>query len=176
MSELRLRDDRELLAAVATDPDAFAIFYRRHVGSVLAYVARHAGPVDVGDLVAETFAAALVHRRRFDPARGDAGAWLTGIARHKIADARRRGAVDARLCRRLGIRLQAGHVEAPAVDERDELLAGLSPGQRRIVEARVIDDQSYAEIARRESVSEQAVRKRLSRALATLRARSQEET
>ncbi len=158
------------------DPDAFATFYRRHVDAVLAYVARHAGSSEAPDLVAETFAAALVHRRRFDPARGDAGAWLTGIARHKIADARRRGAVDARLCRRLGIRLPAHSVDAPTVDERDELLAGLSPGQRRIVEARVIDDQSYAEIARQESVSEQVVRKRLSRALAALRARSQEET
>jgi DNA-directed RNA polymerase specialized sigma24 family protein len=90
-----IEDDRELLAAVGSDPDAFAAFYRRHVRGVLAYVARQVGPDDVGDLVAEVFAAALVHRRRFDPSRGGAEAWLTGIARHKIYDARRRGVVEA---------------------------------------------------------------------------------
>jgi RNA polymerase sigma-70 factor (ECF subfamily) len=70
---------------------------------VLGFVARRAQPSDLGDLVAEVFATALVHRRRYDPSRGPAGAWLVGIAAHKIADASRRGMVEARMCRRLRI-------------------------------------------------------------------------
>ena len=175
MSEVTFRDDGELLAAAGGDPDAFAAFYRRHVRGVLAYVTRQIGPNDAGDLVAEVFATALVHRRRFDPARGSAEAWLMGIARHKIWDARRRGAVEARMCHRLGIRLPLEEVDEPQLDNGSELLAGLAPDQRRAVEARVLGDQSYAEIARRESVSEVVARKRVSRALAALRSRFEEE-
>ena len=34
------RTDDELLAATKTQPDAFAVFYRRHVAGVIAYFAR----------------------------------------------------------------------------------------------------------------------------------------
>lgn len=176
MSEAPVRDDLQLLAAAGRDPDAFAAFYRRHVRAVLAYLTRQLGPGEAGDVAAEVFATALVHRRRFDPGRGNAEAWLMGIARHKVADARRRRAVEARMCRRLGIRLPVEPDQPePQLDAGDELLAGLSADQRRLVQARVLDDQSYAEIARRESVSEQTARKRVSRALAALRSRLQEE-
>jgi RNA polymerase sigma-70 factor, ECF subfamily len=163
------RSDAELLAATPADPDAFAAFYRRHVRGVVAFVARHAAPDDVGDLVAEVFATALVHRRRFDPARGTADAWLAGIARHKVADARRRGKVQARMCQRLGIRLPAAGAVELQFNGSAELLAALPEDQRRAVQARVLDEKPYAEIAREESVSEQALRKRVSRALAALR-------
>ena len=42
------------------------------------------------DLTAETFAAALVARARFDPGRGSASAWLYGIALNKLARVERR--------------------------------------------------------------------------------------
>jgi DNA-directed RNA polymerase specialized sigma24 family protein len=79
------------------------------------------------------------------------------------------------MCRRLGIRLPVAEVGEPQLDNGSELLAGLAPDQRRAVEARVLGDQSYAEIARRESVSEVVARKRVSRALAALRSRFEEE-
>lgn len=169
------RTDAELLAATPREKDAFAVFYGRHVRDVLAFVARRAQAHEVGDLVAEVFATALVHRRRYDPARGEAGAWLIGIAVNKLADARRRCAVEVRLCRRLGMTVPelAAPPEAEAVAA--ELMAGLPSDQRRAVEARIVNDQSYAAIARAESVSEQAIRKRVSRALSTLRARLQEQ-
>jgi hypothetical protein len=37
------RSDEELLAATATDADAFAAFYRRHLRSVLAYPVHRTG-------------------------------------------------------------------------------------------------------------------------------------
>lgn len=166
------RSDAQLLAATPGDPDAFAAFYRRHVSAVVKYVAAHARPGDVADVVAEVFATALVHRRRFDPVRGSGSAWLVGIARHKLADARRGGSVETKMCRRLGISPPQAE---PQLDESDAILAGLPSDQRRAVEARVLADQTYAEIARREAISEQVARKRVSRALAALRSHFEEE-
>jgi RNA polymerase sigma factor (sigma-70 family) len=175
MGDEERRTDAELLAATPRDPDAFAAFYRRHVRAVVRFVAAHARPNDVGDLVAEVFATALVHRRRFDPDRGSAGAWLVGIARHKVADAQRRGSVEARLCRRLGITVPEPHAGELQLDRSSALLAVLPADQRRAVQARVLEDRPYAEIADSEAVSEQVVRKRVSRALAALRSHFQEE-
>jgi DNA-directed RNA polymerase specialized sigma24 family protein len=152
------------------------VFYRRHARGIVGLVARRAPPSDVGDLVAEVFAAALVHCRRYDPARGSASAWLTGIALNKIADAQRRGAVQTRLCRRLGIKrpvLDAVSVGPELGDE--ELLAALPADQRLAVEARVLQDKPYGQIAIEQSASEQVVRKRVSRGLGTLRARMKEQ-
>lgn len=169
------RSDAELLAATPGDPEAFTTFYRRHVRGVWTFVTREVPPDDVGDLVAEVFATALVYRRRFDPARGSAHGWLSGIARHKAADARRRGAAEARMCRRLGMRLPPSSTGEPPLDRGAEVLAVLPADQRRAVTARVIEDKAYEQIALEQSVSAQTARKRVSRALASLRSHLQEE-
>ena len=44
------RSDSELLAATATRPEAFGVFYRRHVDVVLRYLVAH---VRRGDLAAD---------------------------------------------------------------------------------------------------------------------------
>jgi DNA-directed RNA polymerase specialized sigma24 family protein len=160
--------DADLLAATPTDPDAFAVFYRRHARSVLGFVARRAAWSDVGDLVAEVFATALVYGRRYDPARGTAGAWLIGIAANKIAETSRRGAVEARMCRRLGMRRPVLPADEPDLGET-ELLGALPTDQRRAVESRVLQDKTYEQIALEQSVSAEVVRKRVSRGLGTLR-------
>jgi RNA polymerase sigma-70 factor (ECF subfamily) len=169
------RSDAGLLAATPADPDAFAAFYRRYVRMVAGVVARRVAPADVADVVAEVFAAALIHRRSYDPERGSGGQWLTGIAVNKAAEAARRGAVEARLCHRLGLDLRAVANAAQRDRESAELLAGLPAAQRRAVEARVLDGKPYRQIAREAAVSEQVARKRVSRALRTLRSRIQEE-
>jgi hypothetical protein len=70
-----MRTDAELLA------DDFGAFYERHVDTVTAYLARRTRrPEQAFDLVAETFARALEHRRRYDAARGPAIAWLLGVS------------------------------------------------------------------------------------------------
>jgi RNA polymerase sigma factor (sigma-70 family) len=174
MAEASSRIDAELLAAALSEPDAFAVFYRRYVHLVVAVVGRRVPSGDVADVVAEVFAAALVHRRRFDPERGSAGQWLTGIATNKAAEAARRGAVEARLCHRLGIdrSVIANTVELDRGDA--ELLAVLPADQRRAVEARILADKPYGQIAREEAVSEQTARQRVSRGLRALRSRLQE--
>jgi RNA polymerase sigma-70 factor (ECF subfamily) len=51
------------------------------------------------------------------------------------------------------------------------LMDALPGDQRRAVQARVLDELEYGEIARRTGTSEQVVRKRVSRGLATMRRR-----
>jgi DNA-directed RNA polymerase specialized sigma24 family protein len=57
----------------------------------------------------------------------------------------------------------------------ERLIALLSPEQAEAVTARVIDDQSYREVAARLRCSELVARKRVSRGLTTLRAVLEEE-
>jgi RNA polymerase sigma factor (sigma-70 family) len=168
--------DEELVAAGGAE--GFTAFYRRHVRGLLGHLMRLTGDPDLAaDLMAETFAAALVQRERFDPGRGSAAGWLYGIAHNKLADSRRRGYAEDRAMRRLGME----RVALTAADRRDvaylgevavvELLAALPDDQRRAVRARVVEDRDYADIAGELSVSEQTARKRVSRGLEALRQR-----
>src|SRR5215212_6931354 len=87
-----MRTDAELLTSHT--PEDFGDFYARHATAVTAYVARRTRKPDlIFDLVAETFARALEHRRTYDPRKGPAVAWLFGIARNLIVDAERKGQV-----------------------------------------------------------------------------------
>ena len=88
--ELLVSDD-ELLAS--REPGSFAVFYRRHVEDLAAFFMRRTRNAELAaDLAAETFAAALVARARFDPGRGSASAWRPARAcPGAAAPARRRG-------------------------------------------------------------------------------------
>jgi DNA-directed RNA polymerase specialized sigma24 family protein len=79
------------------------------------------------DLVAETFARALERREQFDPQRGSAVVWLSGIANHLFLDSMRRGRVADESRRRLG--MERIHVE----DDQLEPTPGDQgiPGSRR---------------------------------------------
>jgi len=69
----------------------FTAVYQQHVERIYRYLlARTGSAEDAQDLTAETFHAALESFAAFDPAQGCAAAWLTGIARHKLADHFRR--------------------------------------------------------------------------------------
>jgi RNA polymerase sigma factor (sigma-70 family) len=175
--------DREL-AAARTDPEAFAAFYRRYAEDVLRYFAvRVQDPEAAADLMAETFAAALLAVRRYRPRHdGSAAAWLFTIARSKLIDAARRGRVEAKALERLALdplvledddlQRVADLADLERSDGRlSELLANLPPKQRESLLARVVDERGYREIASNLACSELVVRKRVSRALAFLRAR-----
>src|SRR6185312_8792542 len=97
------RTDGELLAATVTDPEAFALFYRRHLRGVLSFFRRRvASPELAFDLTAETFAAALEATPRYQPRPEPARGWLYGIAWNKLQEARTWGRVDDSTRRRLG--------------------------------------------------------------------------
>ena len=62
-------------------------------------------------------------------------------------------------------------VEAEQGPDVTALVAGLPPYQREALLARIVDERSYAAIARDLRVSEAVVRQRVSRGLSALRAR-----
>ncbi len=100
-----LRADDDLLLATADgDAEAFAVFYRRHVGEVLGFLSRRTGSYELAaDLAGETFAGALLGCGRYRPGGAPALAWLLGIAHNKLRESARRGRVDQRARERLGI-------------------------------------------------------------------------
>lgn len=179
-------DDDELLArAAAGDGDAFACFYRRHLGTITGYLLRRCGDREVtADLTAEVFAAALLGCPRYRPGEAPALAWLYGIAANKLRESRRRGVVEEAARRRLAWepqqledadliaveRLAGGGDEAALL----AAVATLPADQRDAIVARVLEEEGYGEIASRLSCSESVVRQRVSRGLRTLRAQVRE--
>jgi RNA polymerase sigma factor (sigma-70 family) len=165
--------DNELLAG--TDAASFEAFYVRNVVGLLGFFVRRTRDAELAaDLTAETFAAALAGRRRYRPEAGAAGAWLYGIARKKLADARCRGYAEERARRRLGMeRIELRDADVARIDalgaSAGVLLEGLGEGQRQAIRAHVLDERGFGEIAREQRVSEAVVRKRVSRGLAVMR-------
>jgi RNA polymerase sigma factor (sigma-70 family) len=175
--------DDQLLSAASGDGAAFSAFYRRYERAVLAYFLRRTGdPELAADLAAEVFAAVLVSCSRYRPGQAPAHAWLFGIAQHKLAASRRRGAVDARARRKLGTPpLELEDEDLERIERTTgsgallELLEDLPAEQRDAVRARILEERPYDEIARRLSCSQAVVRKRVSRGLARLRDQLSEE-
>ncbi len=172
--------DGELLGAtVRGERQAFAAFYRRHLPAVLAYLMRVGANRELaGDLAAEVFAAALLGAERYQPRYSSALPWLCGIARRKLADTHRRGRVEDRARRRLGVPREL--LEDPDLERTVELASSdralsalveqLPPRQREALLARVVEEHDYAEIAATQGASEAAARQNVRRALAWLRA------
>src|SRR5215217_5050295 len=140
----------------ARDAASFELLYRRHAEPLLGYFARRtADPELAADLCAETFAAALASRRRYQPERGAAAAWLYGIAAKKLADAQRRGYAERRARRRLGMeRLELSDEDIARIDRLGEgeearvLMDHLAPEQRDAIEAHVLEERPYDQIAK----------------------------
>jgi len=179
MSEHSEADEAGLLLRAAQgDGVAFGILYRRHLPIVLRWCWSQTGDRELAaDLSSEVFAAALVHSRRYRPAQGPPVAWLLGIARNKLLESRRSGRVESRARRRLGIaELELSDEDIARVEELAsldhlavELLEQLPAEQREAILGRVLEDQSYEELAGRLRCSQAVVRKRVSRGLNTLR-------
>lgn len=172
--------DQELLAkARAGHGRAFEVVYRRNHPVVLALLARRVPePELAADLLAETFAALLVlvrdERRPLPPLPV---AWLSLTAQHLLIDSFRRGQVEAAARQRLAM-------EPVEIEDRDllriqrlaeetdllhELSTRLPPEQLEALRARIFDGVDYPTIADDLRCSEAVIRKRVSRALRTLR-------
>lgn len=173
-------EEQATLIAARSGPAAFTAFYRRFERRLLGFFLRATGRADLAaDLTAETFARALASVASYDPARGRADQWLFGIARNVLGLSYRQGRVDAAARARLGMpklilddhaletieRLTAGE------DEATLALAELPREQRVAIEARVLQERDYAEIAKHLRCSEAVMRQRVSRGLRALRTR-----
>jgi hypothetical protein len=104
MSAETERTDGELLAAVASgDGAAFAVFYRRHLPAVVAFLVRETGDREVSaDLAAEVFSAGVAGRAAVPATRDWFGGSVGARDRSEQArESRRRGRVEDRARRRL---------------------------------------------------------------------------
>lgn len=148
-------DADALLIGAREGSESFAAFYRYFERPVLGFFVRATGQPDLAaDLAAETFASALESIGSFDPAKGRADQWLFGMARNVLGKSYRRGRVDASARQRLA--MPALVLDDDIVDAIDRLrtdqeatlaMAELSREQRHAIEARVIGERDYAEIA-----------------------------
>jgi RNA polymerase sigma factor (sigma-70 family) len=180
MMRLRSRSDAELIAATPEDPDAFAEFYRRQERAVLRFFVRWSrAPELAADLMAETFAAAFESASGYDPGRGEARAWLFGIARNILARSVKRGRVENQTRRRLGMptlvvtdeALERIEALASADGVALEAFEALSDRLREAVSGRVLEEREYRELASALQCSESVVRQRVRRGLARIRDR-----
>lgn len=175
--------DGQLLLGSGSDPDAFRIVYDRHARAVFDYFARRVEDRQTCyDLTAETFAALYLERDRYDPERGTLEQWLFGLARNHLARYQRKRSVEYRAMRKLRVRDAVAETvttdDTDAVVERMAVaqvtpalragMAALSPSDRRIVELRVIEGRSYAEIADELGCTRGAARVRAFRAVKRL--------
>lgn len=170
------------LARSVRDPSAFGEFYAANAKPMLVFFTRRILDAESAlDLTAETFVQAFAGRRGF---RGEteaaAQAWLYTIAHRQLARYLRRGYADRRMRSRLGIELPSPGVEEIARIEEfagtddvrrvlAESLAALPLDQREALRLRVIEERPYPEVAAALSITEQAARARVSRALRSLR-------
>jgi RNA polymerase sigma-70 factor (ECF subfamily) len=178
-------EDLELLAAAARgEREAFAVFYRRHLSSVVSVLVAETHDRELAaDLTGEVFAAALLAARRYVADNATASPWLAGIARNKARDSLRRGRAEQRARLRLGVaRDPVTDADLERVDELASLggqmlglLGELPEPHRQAVQARVIEELDYSQIAATSGVSEALVRQRVRRGLSWLRARSDQE-
>jgi RNA polymerase sigma factor (sigma-70 family) len=170
--------DAELLKLTPRTPEAFSVFYDRHLRAILSFLLSRTGNIDVAEeLTCEVFASTFINVRTYDPKRGDGRAWLFGIAKVTLLKSYRQHAIDQSARRKLGMTIHQPTDEAWERAERrlDSTWPGLQPALRRLtesertaVEARVVHEREYADIARSENTSEEAIRKRVSRGLKKL--------
>lgn len=168
--------DEELLRLGA---DAFGEFYTRNERFVLAYFMRRGCDAELAsDLAATTFLEALRSRERFRPGdAGDAGRWLFGIASHVMSRHWRKNSADNRRDRKLRNELPTlADTQLKEIEQLSEdaplmaALAQLPAAQREAIFSYVVAGLSYEEIAEATEANPIAIRKRVSRGLAALRA------
>jgi RNA polymerase sigma-70 factor (ECF subfamily) len=150
-----LSDDDLIQGISRRDGDAFARLYDRHARAVFSLAFRILGDqAGAEDVVEEVFAQAWRQAERYQPHRGQLGAWLLNMTRSRAIDGLRRGRRTAVAGEGL---LRDLPSEAPAVEAiaivgdqvralRDAL-ARLPAAQRVAIELAYYEGLSHAEIA-----------------------------
>ncbi len=162
------------MTAEATGSERFDALYDAHFESIRAYCARRLPAEEANDAVAEVFVTVWV---RLDdvPAGDGALPYIYGIARNKVAHARRSFSRRARLRRRaqaIGGHPVAGPESLVVARAEEDLvtraLESLRPADQEVIRLRAWEELSAAELAVALDVAEPTARKRLSRALGRL--------
>jgi RNA polymerase sigma factor (sigma-70 family) len=175
-SETGADPDSVIIGRSLTDPEQFAVLFRRHAPAIQRYVTRRIGPHAADDVVAETFLAAFRQRAAFRTGTPDALPWLYGIATNMLRRHWRTEVQQLRLLARTG----TDPVTAPFTDQVDAsvstnaaLAVGLArlPGPQRDALLLVAwGGLSYEQAAEAMGVPLGTVQSRVSRARRRLRA------
>jgi RNA polymerase sigma factor (sigma-70 family) len=179
LTEPELSDGELLERTRAGDSDAFGLLFERRRDLVLAFLLKRTRDPEIAmDLMAETFAAALLSLAENPPViSGSAAPWLLAIARNRLIDSYRRGRAESTARMRLAlepVQIAESDIErvlrlTAETDLLADLAAELSADQYEALRARVLDERGYDEIARDLACSPAVVRKRVSRAISNLR-------
>jgi len=161
--------------------EEFIELYEREAKSVLVFFVRRTFDAELSmDLTAETFAQAWRGWARVRPGgREETRAWLFTIGRRQLSRYRRRGRVEQRALRQLGIAspslgaadIAEIHAAADLSALREALrveLASLTSDQRAALQLRIVEELPYVVVARRLGISETNARARVSRGLRAL--------
>lgn len=174
------RSDSELLVDSRRDPEAFGEFYSRNVRSMITFFWTRTRDHDVtSDLVAETFAAALMSVERYDPVKGEPRQWLYGIANNQLKRLWRRNRTASRARRKLKVQTpptaDTGWAEIEAADagldadRLNEALTRVPARSREAVRLRIIEQLDYGGIADRLSCKPATARSLVFRGLRRLK-------
>ncbi len=160
---------------------AFEELYGRVAERLLVYIARRMHDPDaVAEVWSECWAVGFegwVRCTAVGPAATEA--WVFGIARHRLADYYRSGAIEHRALTRLGWSVpvfdHAAGDELKRVTDLDSLktivndaLSDLSAKRRHAVRLRIVDGLSPRDVAARMNCTEQTARAHVSRGLRRL--------
>jgi len=155
--------------------------YRRWSGFVFTLALRALGDrADAEDVTQQVFVSAWRGRANFDPSNGQLGGWLTGIARHRIADriaARNRDLRNAEAaCGLLQLQTSPDRLDQDTVDKvllADEL-PRIDDPRRTILRLAFYEDQTYPAIAEQLELPLGTVKSHVRRGLLQLRDRLKE--
>jgi RNA polymerase sigma-70 factor (ECF subfamily) len=150
--------------------------FRAHHRAVLSFLTRRTGDRGVAEELTQQVFLHAVERldvgARSDDADGALLAWLYTVAHRRFVDdlrGRRRSALRLRQLQTLQPRAETREFGADVAGALKTAIMQLSDAHRAVVVAKLLEDRSFAEIAREAGVGEPAIRMRYSRALAELR-------
>jgi RNA polymerase sigma-70 factor (ECF subfamily) len=153
----------------------FRVMYNRHFEAVARYCLRRLPEPLAHDAVSEVF---LTAWRRFEtvPAGDDSLPWLYGVARNVVRNAGRSQRRSLRLAARMKAQPRyaepSPEMQIVRLEQDTELLAALdklSPADQEVLRLRAYEGLSMKQISIAVACSEEAAKKRVSRALERLR-------
>lgn len=152
----------------------FERLYAEHAEPLFGFLVYRTGDRSLSeDLMADAFERALRARRSFDPRKASEKTWLYAIALNCLRDhARRRDAEHRALDRASGAPAPEHHDPTGALDDRDQLMAGLlklAAEEREALALRFGADLTVPEIAKLLRLKLSTVEGRVYRALRKLR-------
>jgi len=163
-----------LQRCAAGDRAAFRALYDQNAPRLYAValrITRHTGLA--ADTVQEAFVQVWQNARHYDPARGAAIAWMTGLARYRALDLMRRAGPAMASLEDTTLPELPNDLEALAgsADGRAlrQCLERLDEGRRRLVVMAFVEGFSHAELAQRLTAPLGTIKSTIRRTLASLR-------